>query len=237
MSTWRVRRAGVALIVLLAVGLGAAGCGSSSELSPPSGVDELVVPTPSPDPRDFVAGVDNPWFPLPPGTVSEFSLTGPEGPGDVTVTVGEATREVAGVETTEVTTSMRAGTFSGDHTDFYAQDRAGNVWWFGRDGEWAAGADGAQAGLVMPATPRVGDGFLLALLDGEVEDRAEVVSVDGTFDASPVRRDHLVVLAVSSELDPGTVQQRFYARGVGLVHAGNVEGPVLSITLRRGPDD
>jgi hypothetical protein len=132
---------------------------------------------------------------------------------------------------------MHAGTFSGDHTDFYAQDRAGNVWWFGRDGEWEAGADGAAAGVVMPAAPRLGDGFRLALLDGVVEDRGQVLSVDGTLDASPVSRDHLVVLAVSSELQPGTVQQRFYARGVGLVHAGNVEGPVLSITLRRGPDD
>jgi hypothetical protein len=237
MSTWRVRRAGVALIVLLAVGVGASGCGSSSELSPPSGVDELVIPTPSPDPRDFVAGVDNPWFPLPPGSVSEYALTGPEGPGEVTVTVGKAIRVVAGVATTEVTTSTHAGTFSGDHTDFYAQDRAGNVWWFGRAGEWEAGAGGAAAGVVMPAAPRVGDGFRLALLDGVVEDRAQVLSVDGTLDASPVSRDHLVVLVVSSELQPGTVQQRFYARGVGLVHAGNVEGPVLSITLRRGPDD
>ncbi len=44
------------------------GCGSASVSSPPSGVDELVIPTPSPDPDDFVAAVDNPWFPLEPGT-------------------------------------------------------------------------------------------------------------------------------------------------------------------------
>ena len=44
------------------------GCGSASEPSPPTGIDELVIPTPSIDPADFVDRVDSPWLPLAAGT-------------------------------------------------------------------------------------------------------------------------------------------------------------------------
>ena len=72
----------------------------------------------------------------------------------------------------------RDGWSTGLHSDFFAQDRDGNVWWLGRAGEWEAGVDGARAGLVVPADPRVGDGYRMALLEGVVEDRAEVTAVD-----------------------------------------------------------
>jgi hypothetical protein len=195
MCTWRVRRALAGTVAVLALAALASGCGSASETSPPAGVDGLVIPTPTPDPDDFVTGVDNPWFPLAPGE----------------------TRMVDGVETTVATTPDHASGDAG--RDYYAQDRAGNVWWFGRAGEWEAGVDGAEAGLAMPATPRVGDGFRMAVLDGVVEDVARVESVDGTLDSSVAVQDHLVVLLVSSDLNPGTVQRRFYGRGVGLVFA------------------
>ncbi|MCW2766042.1 MAG: hypothetical protein JWO11_2001 [Nocardioides sp.] len=236
MSAWGVRRAVAGALALLALGVTATGCGSASESSPPTGVDGLVIPTPSPDPHDFVSGVDNPWTPLTPGTVLDYDLGGVEGAGRLTLTVGDGTRVVAGIETTEVTSTSR-GPDAETHTDYYAQDRAGNVWWFGRAGDWQAGVDGAEAGLAMPAAARVGDGFRLGFLDGVVEDRAEVVAVDATVDTSGGPWDQLVVLAVSSDLHPGTVQRRYYARGVGLVYAENVEGPDLSQTLTRGPDD
>jgi hypothetical protein len=208
-------------LVGLAIGGGVTGCGSASEPSPPSGVDELVIPTPSPDPQDFVSGIDNSWLPLSPGTVLRYDVNGPGGTVTARAAVGDGTQVVAGVETTVVTTS--SGPEGDAHTDFYAQDRAGNVWWFGRAGEWEAGVDGALAGLAMPAVPREGDGFRLGLLDGVVEDWAEVVTVDGRLDTPAAFHDHLVVLAVSSDLDPGHVQQRFYARGVGLVYVEDAD--------------
>ena len=237
MSTWRVRRAVAGTLALLAVGVAATGCGSASEPSPPSGVDELLIPTPSPDPDDFVTGVDNPWFPLEPGTVLEYDVDGSEGSGTVTVTVGEKTQLIAGVTTTPVTTTPDTSGDAVVHTDYYAQDRDGNVWWFGRAGEWEAGDDGARAGLAMPAVPREGDGFRLALEPGVVEDKAEVEDVDATLDEPAADLVHLVVLDVSSELTPGVVERRFYARGTGLVYAENVEGPAMSTMLTRGPDE
>src|SRR5436305_258023 len=59
-------------------------------------------------------------------------------------------------------------------TDWYSQDQAGNVWYFGeataeldvhghvktREGSWQAGRAGARAGIFMPAQPRVGQSGL-----------------------------------------------------------------------------
>ena len=101
----------------------------------------------------------------------------------------------------------------------------GNVWWFGREGVWEAGVDGAEAGLAMPADPRVGDGWRLAQLEGVVEDRVTVQSV----------ADGAVVLRAESELDPGVVEQRVYDEGVGLTRTFNLEGPTGSSVLTSGP--
>ena len=66
--------------------------------------------------------------------------------------------------------------------DYYAQDRHGNVWWFGREGVWRAGEDGAEAGLAMPATPRVGDGWRAAYDAGVVDVRTTVATRDQADD-------------------------------------------------------
>ena len=63
----RTRSALPALAVVATLGL--AGCGAAGDppTVSPAGVDMLEVPTPSPDPGDFVEQVDNPWLPLLPG--------------------------------------------------------------------------------------------------------------------------------------------------------------------------
>src|SRR5207344_2895483 len=76
---------------------------------------------------------------------------------------------------------------------WYAEDTAGNVWWFGqrvaRRGphvdllatrSWTAGREGAQAGLLVSAAPRVGDGYLTGYQPHVVESRSTVVSIDAT---------------------------------------------------------
>ena len=204
------------LVVLLAVvALGLSGCGSASEPSPPSGVDQLVIPTPSVDPDDFVPEVDNRWLPLAPGATWTYELTG-ELTGTVTVSVSDGP-VVAGVASSAVETTWpdRAT------TDYYAQDDAGNVWWLGRDGVWEADVDGARAGLAMAAEPRVGDGYRMARADGVAEDRAQVRSVSAES----------VEIETSSPLAPGVRMLSTYAEGVGLVRAVSLEGPEVSLEL------
>ena len=51
-------------------------CGTASDPSPPTGVDELTIPTPSLDPDDFVRRIDNPWLPLAAGATWTYQVTG-----------------------------------------------------------------------------------------------------------------------------------------------------------------
>ncbi|MFC6042875.1 hypothetical protein [Nocardioides hankookensis] len=202
----------VRALVAIALALSLAACGSASVSSPPSGIDELTIPTPSPDPHDFVDGVDNPWLPLPPGRTWTYDVVDVHGGHELTVTV-EPGPEVAGVATTaRVSTEPGATT-----TDWFAQDARGNVWWFGREGEWTAGEDGAEAGLAMPADPRVGDGYRMALQEGVVEDVATVLSVRGSATVPAGTYDDLLATRVTSDLGSTGSTDQYWSRDLGLV--------------------
>ena len=217
----RVRRA-LAALVVLPIALG--GCGSAGVSSPPSGVDKLVVPTPTPDPHDFVDAVDNPWLPLPSGGTWTYDVVDVEGAHPLTVTVEDGP-EIAGVATT-----ARVSAEDGETTtDWLAQDADGNVWWFGRAGEWQAGTDGAEAGLAMPATPRVGDGYRTAYLPGVVEDVVTVLALDGSATVPAASYDDLVVTEQATSLEPGGAIEQSWARDVGLVEE---TGPGRTVRLR-----
>jgi hypothetical protein len=227
----RTLAATTALASLATVGL-VSGCSSASPSSPPAGVDELTIPTPGPDPDDYVDVVDNPWLPLEPGDEWSYDLTGGAG-GGLRVRVADETRTVAGVVATVVET---VATLSGapsdtgprtvDATDFYAQDDAGNVWWLGRAGEWEAGQSGAEAGIAMLATPRVGDGYAQA----EPGPRAEVLALDGEAETPAGAFDDLVVIETTEA--GGRVLRSYYARGAGLVSQETQTGaPDETLTL------
>ncbi len=232
------------------------GCVGEPPSIDPSGVDELQIPTPSPDPADFVAVVDNPWFPLEPGTVWTYRSTeaavatgaapaGAEPADELTRTVTDGTRVVAGVTTVEVQEVLtdRVGRALLEVSEWYAQDTAGNVWTFGAqstaygvDGpeappSWEAGVGGAEAGLVMPAAPRMGDGYLRAYRPGVVEDRVRVVSLDEAGEVPAGTFDGLLELEVTSGLEPGLVVRTYYAPGLGLVRSATAAGAVRGLEL------
>jgi hypothetical protein len=207
------------------------GCGTASPDSPPSGVDELTIPTPSPDPRDFVRRVDNPWLALVPGRTWRYRVSG-TAVGTLEITVEDGTHEVAGV----ATTAVRRTEPTGDQVvDYYAQDRRGNVWWFGREGVWLAGEAGAEAGLAMPGSPRVGDGWRAAYGAAVVDVRVTVETRDQPVTTPAGRYQHTVTLDVSSSLAPGTTTRSFYERGVGLVEELSTTGPVHLAELETPP--
>lgn len=215
------------------------GCGSASEPSPPTGVDELVIPTPSLDAADFVAEVDNPWLPLAPGSEWEYRASSAGELARITITVLDDTREVQGVAATAVHEAVvdSRGRMVDESTDWYAQDDAGNVWHLGEEGAWEAGVDGAQAGLAMPAEPRVGDGYQREYAEGVAEDRAEVVSLDGSASVPYGDLTDLLETEDSSPLEPGVVERRLYAQGIGLVSARTVSGGdelVQLVSFREG---
>jgi hypothetical protein len=218
MGTRGGRRAALAVLAVLL----ATGCGSASDPSPPAGVDGLEIPTPSVDPDDFVTGIDNPWLPLRVGASWKYDVTG-DRPATRIVTTHEGP-DIEGVATTAVlAVTTTADGRATEVSDFYAQDESGNVWWFGREGEWQAGEDGAQAGLAMAARPRVGDGYREAYAAGVVDRRAEVIGVEGSRTVPDGEYDDLLTVAVTSPLT-GVVEEAYYAEGVGLVSLETVQG-------------
>lgn len=200
----RAPAAGPLLAVLALLAL-LTGCGSGAAPYPPSGIDGLTIPTPSPDPGDFVARITSPWLELTPGRVRRYDVKRTGWPDAVrTITVLPGTVTIDGVRTTAVRDDLTGDTTS-TRTDYYAQDRAGNVWWFGQQGLWQAGREGARAGLLVTATPRLGDGYRAAYAAGVVEDVITVAQV------RPI-----LSLERTSVLEPGGATWDTYRKGIGL---------------------
>lgn len=245
MTRAAVRVARAAALVALLVALLAA-CGASPTTLGPAGVDGLTIPTPSPDPADFRDGVANPWFPLATGTVWSYRRDTTTGTTGFLAGVLPEQREIAGVATTGVRWQVpRHGRRVTVLVRWYAEDDAGNVWWFGQDvrrgpvvddlarRSWVAGEDGAQAGLVLSADPRVGDGYANAEAPRLVERRTTVVSLTATV-ATPDRTYEDTVLTRDlSSLEPTLTAQSFYARDIGLVAQQTTGVTTSDLTLLR----
>lgn len=238
----RGKRAAVALL------LGAlllTACGASPAPLGPAGVDELTIPTPSPDPADFGVGAENAWFPLEPGTRWDYLRYTPSGNRRVVASVLPGRRRIEGVLTTAV--RWRFGRHL--HTAmvrWYAVDRAGNVWWFGqrvvRDAprldplaplSWRAGRHGAEAGLVLTTTPRDGDGYPNARQPRVVARRSTVMTLDGRVATSAHTYRHTVVTSDHSSLAPLHSVLTYYARGLGMVAQQDTTSTSTSLALVR----
>ena len=183
---------------------------------------------PSINPADFVAGVDNALFPLVLGT--RYVYQGGEETIEVTVT--NDTKQILGVTTIVVRDVVSVGgEIIEDTYDWYAQDKAGNVWYFGEDtkeyedgqlvsmeGSWEAGVDGAKPGIVMHATqPTIGVPYRQEYYACEAEDMAEVVSLNESVTVPYGSFDHCLQTRDFTPLEPGVSEYKYYALGVGLV--------------------
>jgi hypothetical protein len=129
--------------------------------------------------------------------------------------------------------------------DWYAQDKAGNVWYFGEQtaeykngavtstaGTWEAGVDGALPGIVMKAAPKVGDAYRQEYRPGVAEDFAQVLKIDGTTSTPAGSWTGVVVTRDTDLLDVSKDEQKSYAPGVGFVGSdGMVNGHHEKVAL------
>jgi hypothetical protein len=198
----------------------------------------LPLPAESVTPADFVARVDNPYFPLVPGTRWIYEVSSTDGNERIEVTVEATQRVVRGVTTTVVHDRVTTpeGEVVEDTYDWYAQHKDGSVWYFGEDtkaydagdvstkGSWEAGVHGARAGIVMPATPRPTDAYRQEWAKGDAEDEARVLALDATANVPFGRFTGLVKTADLTALEPDVLEYKYYARGIGSVYEERVAG-------------
>jgi hypothetical protein len=225
-----------------ALSLVPAGCGSDEDGKPAAasrGLPEGSEPVKL-DPADLTTRIDNPYWPMAPGSRWTYRETDPQGNVQrVVVTVTNRTKKVAnGVEARVVRDVVTEKGRPVEITDdWYAQDKEGNVWYLGEDtkeyengkvsttaGSWEAGADGAQPGVIMPASPKTGMRYRQEYYKGAAEDAGQVLSVDEQAEVPSGHYRDVLMTKDYTPLDPKMLEYKLYARGVGPVLVLGVSG-------------
>jgi len=196
-------------------------------------------------PADFAGRVDNPYFPLPPGRTLVYRGI-KDGKSQVDrVHVTRRTKVIEGITAVAVTDVARhRGRLLEKTTDWYAQDRRGSVWYLGertaaylpggridRSGSWQAGRHDAEPGIVMLAKPRVPGTYRQECLPGQAEDMAWIVGKGGSL-RLPFAAVHNVLVSLEfARIEPGVVDKKVYAPGLGIVSEVAMSGPKETATL------
>jgi hypothetical protein len=255
-----------AIVAILAIAVTASSCGPSptpEEGGPTSTPGAIVSTTPPPstpsptaraepirippadgayrvkiDPADFGRPIDNPYFPLKPGTTYVFEgVSGGRAEVD-TVTVTHRTKVILGVRCVVVRDVVSVGGVLEELTfDWYTQDVDGNVWYFGEDsrdfangvltgtgGSWEAGVNGALPGIIMLADLRIGTAYRQEFYPGAAEDKGKVVALGQHVSVPAGSYGDIVVTEDFTPLEPSILERKYYAPGIGVVLERLVEG-------------
>jgi hypothetical protein len=130
-------------------------------------------------------------------------------------------------------------------SDYYAQDRCGNVWYFGEDtaeldrhgnvvsteGSFHAGVDGAQPGVYMQAHPQVGRRFRQEWYQGHAEDVFKVISRSSSVSVPYGSFRHALRTEETNALEPEVVDNKYFVKGIGEVAELAVKGPREELRL------
>jgi hypothetical protein len=190
-------------------------------------------------PANFTTTIDNAFFPLPVGRTWVYRGV-KDGQSQVDrVTVTERTRVVAEGITARVVTDVAThdGKLLEKTSDWYAQDKQGNVWYVGeataaylpsgkfdRSGSWEAGVDHAEPGLVMEAKPQIPDAYRQEFLSGEAEDTAWVVGTSGSATVPGGTFKNVLTTLEATRIEPGAYDRKVYAPGVGMIREEALTG-------------
>lgn len=221
-----VRSLAVVVAVLALTACGGGGSQSSSSSSLPRGTKPMKL-----DPADFTTNIDNPYWPMRPGSHWVYRETENGETQRVDVTVLDKTKVLAGITARVVHDQVtRKGQVLENTYDWYAQDSHGNLWYLGEDtaeyengklktkeGTWAAGVDGAEPGVVVPASPEQGMRYREEFYAGHAEDGAEVLSANSQVQVPFGRFRNAVLTRNFSAIEPTVEEMKLYAKGVGPV--------------------
>jgi hypothetical protein len=245
MGDSRRTRSAVGLSALAAVALAATGIGGAQASNSGGGRDHLpqgseVVHL---NPSDFTTRIDNPYWPMSPGSRWVYQEGDTQGTNQkVVVKVRRKTKLIAnGIRARVVRDRATENGVPVEVTDdWYAQDRAGNIWYLGEyttsyengkpadhTGSFEAGVDGAQPGIAMPAHPRPGLSYRQEYYKGQAEDKAAVITVGEEQVEVPFGYFNKGVLMTRDLVptEPKVQELKFYAPGVGPLLSMHTDGP------------
>jgi hypothetical protein len=201
------------------------------------------------DAASFSTRINNRYFPLVPGLTYVYEGTSDGKPERNDITITHDTKKVAlGVMCVVVHDVVYVGGVKEEETyDWYAQDSAGAVWYFGEDskefrpdgtvkstaGSWEAGVNGAQPGVVMPAHPTVGSTFRQEYRRGVAEDLAKILQTGTTVSVPLSTYKDAIVTKDYTPLEPDQVEHKTYAPGVGFVQSDRIRGGKEHVELVR----
>lgn len=188
------------------------------------------------------APIDNRYFPVVTGSTAVLKAEGTDDEGATFTERSELTgmgagRVLMGVQTqTVLDRAYEDGLLVEETHDYYAQDTDGNVWYFGEDvtnyvyddsgalvdtnsaSSWLAGVNGALPGFIMPADPQLGFAYFqeFAAADGAL-DQAEILALDRVLSVPYGDFTGVLVVAETTQLEPGVIELKYYAPGIGLI--------------------
>jgi len=234
-----MRRSLVSLAMMSVMGWGCL------TLAPAAGAATSHVAAGSFNPANFTNPtlINNQYLPLAVGKQYVFEGTVDGAPHTVILTVTGLTKVLNGVKTRVVwDQDIHDGQLVEAELAFFAQDKFGTVWALGEYPEefedgvfvgapnaWAAGSDGALAGIAMQAAPTVGQpeysqGFAPEI---DFDDRGQVTQTGVNNVCVPAGCfSNVVVVSERNVFEPGPFQLKFHAPGVGVVRIqpGGVPG-------------
>jgi hypothetical protein len=201
------------------------------------------------DPSNFVAQITNPYLPGIPGTAFRYRSVTPEGVEINTVRYTRQTKQILGVTVTVIRDQVFLnGELTEDTFDWEAQDKQGNVWYFGEDtkeledgkvvtteGSWEAGKNGAKPGIIMLAHPKTGLTYIQEDAPDVAEDRGKALGLNAKVSVPYGSFDHCLQTLEWSLLERGIRDHKFYCSGVGFVkelspNGGPVTNELVAIT-------
>lgn len=205
-----------------------------------------VLPT-LPAADTFTTNIDNPYWPMQVGSRWVYRTTVGEDIEDIVVEVLGDTRSVAGITAVVLRDVVSLdGSVIEDTLDWYGQDAAGNVWYLGEDskemedgevvstaGSWETGVDGAQAGIIMYADPisKAGEAYFQEFYEGEAEDQARVLRIEPSVTVAAGTFTDVLVIEEWNPFEPGIVEEKYYAPGVGVILEEKVQGETERVEL------
>jgi hypothetical protein len=201
---------------------------------------------PTINPANFSPNVTNPYFPLPPGHT--YIYTGVDGthPSSDIFEPSLRTKVIDGVRTRIVNDRVvKGGRVTERTSDYYAQDRCGNVWYFGEDtaeldkhghvtsteGSFHSGVDGAQPGVYIQRHPQIGRKFRQEWYAGHAEDVYQAVSTNVSRKVPYGSFHHGLLTKETNALEPGIVDHKIYGVHVGSIVENTVKGATERIEL------